>query len=298
MPVVKTRNILSGMLVSEVMRCQFIQLPATSSLSKGINHLIKHKINALLVTDEVRGPAGVVSKTDLVGAFYGGLPINSMLGDIMYGPLLTCYPDDALEASLDVMRTHGVHQLYVRGADPSALEGMLSYTDVVVFLHRYCRSCPKSTNRGRGSSDLHEEGQHFTVKEVMTASVISCREDDSLIQVIEGLTDHRLGAIPIRDSQGSARGVVSKTDLVAAYHHGMSLTEEARSIMNTPVVSCDQEALLDQAIRLMLLKDVHRVFVNSGDPLQIAGVLSLSDAARIRSGSCRACVSSRIVPKG
>jgi CBS domain-containing protein len=298
MPVVKTRNILSGMLVEEVMRSHFIQLPATASLSKGINHLIKHKFNALLVSDEDRGPAGVVSKTDLVGAFYAGLPIESMLGDIMYGPPITCYPDDTLEASLDVMRTHGVHQLYVGGADPSSLAGILSYTDVVVFLHRYCRSCPKSTSRGRGSSDLHEEGQHFTVKEVMTASVVSCREDDSLVQVIEGLTDHRLGAILIRDSQGLARGVVSKTDLVAAYHHGMSLNREARSVMNTPLVSCPQEALLDQAIRLMLLKDVQRVFVNSGDPLQIAGVLSLSDAARIRSGSCRACISSRIIPKG
>jgi len=286
------------MLVKEVMRCQIIQLPTTAYLSKGINHLIKHKINALLVTDEVRNPVGVVSKTDLVGAFYGGLSIDSVLGDIMYGPPLTCYPDDELETSLDVMRTHGVHQLYVRGADPSSLDGMLSYTDVVVFLHRYCRSCPKSTSRKRGPSDLQEEGQHFTVKEVMTASVVSYREEDPLVEVIDGLMDHHVGAILIRDSQGLARGVISKTDLVAAYHHGMSLNVEARSIMNAPVISCDQRALLDEAIRLMLLKDVHRVFANSGDPSQITGVLSLSDAARIRSGSCRACVSSRIIPKG
>jgi CBS domain-containing protein len=150
MPVVKSRSILSGMLVKEVMRSQVVQLPKTASLSKGINHLIKHKINALLVTDEDRHPAGVVSKTDLV----------------------------------------------------------------------------------------------------------------------------------------------------AAYHHGMSLAAETKTIMHSPLLSCDQRALLDEAIRLMLLKDVHRVFVNSGDPLQITGVLSLSDAARIRSGSCHACISSRIIPKG
>jgi signal-transduction protein with cAMP-binding, CBS, and nucleotidyltransferase domain len=110
--------------------------------------------------------------------------------------------------------------------------------------------------------------------------------------------EHHVGAILIGDSQGLARGVISKTDLVAAYHHGMSLNLEARSIMNTPVISCDQGSLLDEAIRLMLFKDVHRIFVNSGDPLQIVGVLALSDAARTRSGSCRACVSSRIIPKG
>jgi CBS domain-containing protein len=298
MPVVRARSILSGILVKEVMRSQFIQLPKTASLGKGINHLIKHKINALLVADEGTNPAGVVSKTDLVGAFYGGLSIESLLGDIMYGPPLTCYLDDELEASLDVMRTHGVHQLYVRGADPSCLAGMLSYTDVVAMLHRCCKSCPKSTTRKKGSSDLNEEVRHFTVKEVMTASVVACREEDSLVQVVEGLMDRHVGAILIRDSQGLARGVISKTDIVAAYHHGIPLNVKANSIMNTPVISCDQQSLLDGAIRQMLLKDVHRLFVNSGDLLQIVGVLSLSDAARIRSGSCRACISSRIIPKG
>jgi CBS domain-containing protein len=298
MPVVKARNVLSGMLVKEVMRSRFVQLPNTASLSKGINHLIKHKVNALLVADEVGKPVGVVSKTNLVGAFYGGLAINSMLGDIMYGPPLTCYLDDELEASLDLMRTHGVHQLFVRGADPFALAGMLSYTDVVVSIHRCCRSCPKTTSHKRGPSAPIEEEQRFTVKEVMTSSVVSFREDDTLAHVVEGLMDHRVGAILISDFQGVGQGVISKTDIVTAYHHGMSLDVQAGSIMNAPVVSCDQRRFLDEAIRLMLLKDVHRLFVNSGEPLQIVGVLSLSDAARVRSGSCRACVSSQIIPKG
>jgi CBS domain-containing protein len=298
MPVVSARNVLSGILVKEVMRSQFVQLSEIASLSKGINQLIKHKVNALLVTDEEGKPVGVVSKTNLVGAFYGGLPLDSMMGDIMYGPPLTCYVDDELEASLDLMRTHGVHQLFVRGADPFAPAGMLSYTDVVVSIHRCCRSCPKTTSRRREPSAHIEGEQGFTVKEVMTSTVVCFREDNTLALVVEGLMDHHVGAILINDSKGMARGVISKTDIVAAYHHGLSLNEQARSIMNTPVVSCDQGWFLDEAIRLMLLKDVHRLFANSGDPLRITGVLSLSDAARVRSGSCRACISSRIIPKG
>jgi hypothetical protein len=45
----------------------------------------------------------------------------------------------------------------------------------------------------------------------------------------------------------------------------------------------------------MFLSDVQRLFVHAGDPLRVIGVLSLSDAARVRSGSCRACLPSRFI---
>ena len=95
MPIVSTRSILKGLLVEEPMRRQVIQLPHDDSLDKCINQLIKFKVNALLVTDETRCPVGVVSKTDIVAAFWGGLLVmDSLLMDIMNGPPLTCFPDD------------------------------------------------------------------------------------------------------------------------------------------------------------------------------------------------------------
>jgi hypothetical protein len=39
---------------------------------------------------------------------------------------------------------------------------------------------------------------------------------------------------------------------------------------------------------------VHRLFVFKGSPRTLVGVLSLSDVARFRSGTCRACLASRI----
>ncbi len=45
----------------------------------------------------------------------------------------------------------------------------------------------------------------------------------------------------------------------------------------------------------MLLGDMGRIFVREDDSGVVVGVLSLSDAANYRSGTCRACVSSRMV---
>jgi CBS domain-containing protein len=295
MPVAKPRSILSGMLVKEAMRRQVVQLPAEAAIAKGIRHLLKFKVNALLVTERDLRPAGVVSKTDLIGAFYAGLPVETALGDIMAGPPLTCYPDDPLESALDRMRRHGVHRLYVTGAEAASVAGTLSYADVVALLYRYCRACPKSTSRKGAARTPDGEEMRLRVKEVMAPTVVAFKEDAALEQVVEGLMAHRFGAVLICDAQEEARGVISKTDLVRAYRHGLRLADAARRIMTAPVVAWDQEAFLWEALPYMFLKDVQRLFVHAGDPHRIVGVLSLSDAAQVRSGSCRACLPSRFI---
>jgi CBS domain-containing protein len=295
MPVVQPRHVLSGMLVNEAMRRQVVQLPATASIAQGIHHLLKFKVNALLAMDADLRPQGVVSKTDLIGAYYAGLPTATPLGDIMIGPPLTCFADDAIESALDRMRTHGVHRLYVTGAEATTMIGTLSYTDVVALLYRYCRACPKSTTRKSGRPGPAEEGRRLQVREVMSPAVLSFTQDASLAQVIEGLTAHRFGAVLVCDGQGAARGVISKTDLVRAYQHGVGLEAAAGAVMSAPVSTWDQDGFLWEALQHMFLKDVQRLFVHAGEPLRIVGVLSLSDAAQARSGSCRACLPSRVM---
>lgn len=287
------------MLVNEAMRRQVVQMPSAASIDRGINQLLKFKVNALLITDDSQRPVGVVSKTDLIGAFYAGLPGDTPLGDIMIGPPLTCYPDDALESALDRMQDLGVHRLYVTGAEATTIVGTLSYTDVVALLYRYCRACPKSIFRRGAAAEPGAEAVRLRVKEVMTPSVVSFPEHARLAQVVEGLMAHRFGAVLICSGLDGAAGVVSKTDLIRAYHHGVSLEAAADGIMSSPVVTWDSSAFLWEALRYMFLRDVQRLFVHGEDPLRIIGVLSLSDAARVRSGTCRACMPSRfIAPDG
>ena len=116
-----------------------------------------------------------------------------------------------------------------------------------------------------------------------------------MAQVIEGLAAHRFGAVLIKNARAEAVGVVSKSDLIVAYKHGVAIDAAAVSIMRKPVVSCRAESDLGTAIQQMLIKDVQRHFVQLDQPTQIVGILSLSDAARFRSGSCRACTSSRLM---
>ena len=294
MPIVVKKTILKGLLVSKAMRRQVISLPKETTIDSSINYLIKYKVNALLTTDETGQPVGVVSKTDIMGAYYAALPPESPLEYIMSSPPLFCRPGDSLESALDTMRSRGIYRLYASEPNSEDVAGVLAYPDIVGLLYRYCRSCEHSIVARRQRRPDHNAMLHFKVKEVMTPAVKAFIENESLTHVMEGLAMHRFGAVLIRDKSNLPTGVVSKTDLILAYKHGLAAEVEAKTIISSPVRSCEENDFLEDAIKEMIFSEVHRLFVHRQNPQDVVGVLSLSDAARLRSGSCHACVSSRI----
>ena len=294
MTIVVKKTILKGLLVSEAMRRQVISLPKETTIDSSINYLIKYKVNALLTTDESNQPVGVVSKTDIMGAYYAALPAESPLEYIMSSPPLFCRPGDSLESALDTMRSRGIYRLYALEPNSKDVVGVLAYPDIVGLLYRYCRCCEQSIVVRKQRKQDHNAILHFKVKDVMTISVKAFVENESLGRIMEGLSMHRFGAVMIRGKNNLPTGVVSKTDLILAYKHGLPADAEAKTIMSSPVRSCEENDFLEDAIKEMIFSEVHRLFVHRHHPQDVVGVLSLSDAARLRSGSCHACVSSRI----
>ncbi|MDQ7782208.1 MAG: CBS domain-containing protein [Desulfomonilaceae bacterium] len=289
------RNTLSDVFVRQAMRSQIVFVQSGNCIAHAIRHIIKYKVNALLVADEDEMPLGVVSKTDIIGAYYAGLPINTSIDHIMVSPPLYCHAEDSLESALDLMKSMGVYRLFVPDPDTGRAAGVLAYPDIVGILYQYCRSCDRSLIRRREVLDIADDIPRFLVLDAMTPCVVSFGEDRPVAEVLEGLCAYRFGAVLIRDGTGLPKSVVSKTDLVRAYARNIPLDAQVRVILAASrVYSCSEKDHLEDAIRQMVLTDVHRLFVHGTDVSEMIGVFSLSNAARIRSGSCHACVSSRI----
>lgn len=294
MPVIDQKDVLKGLTVAEAMRRQVIAVSADSPLEKAIRFTIKYKVNAILVTDPDRHALGVVTKTDLMGAYYAELPLETPVETIMVGPPLFCRQEDSLDAALDTMRSERIHRLYVSDQDPGQAVGVLAYPDIVGLLYRFCRRCDKSILKKKAGPTEGDLAGHLTVREVMTEGVESFPSEASLLEVMAGLAATRLAAVLIRGADGGPAGVVSKTDLISAYKHNLPHETPAREVMSSPVRVCRQDDYLALAIQEMIFWDIHRLFVAQREPQEIVGVLSLSDAARFRSGTCRACLVSRI----
>ncbi|BBO88615.1 cyclic nucleotide-binding/CBS domain-containing protein [Desulfosarcina ovata] len=295
MPVARTRSVLSGMRVREAMRRQMVIGRAFETARRGVARMIKYKSDCLLITDDEGASAGVVTKTDMTGAYYVGLPVDTLLGEIMMGPPTCCFPDDPLEDALETMGREQVHQLFVKGADADQMEGVLTYGDILGLVYRYCRRCNKSRFRKDARRGDGQPPDEALVETVMTTEVPTCGIHDDLFHVMEMLSAQPMHAALINDPEGRSAGVISKSDLVMGWYREVDPQTTASMVMSRPVHACHRRDSLTDAIGRMLLADLGRIFVHDSDPTHIVGVMSLADAARHRSGTCRACVSSRLI---
>ena len=293
MAISTEKSMLSGIKVCSAIRRQVGMLPGSYRISQGIAYLIKYKANAFLVLDDMPQSVGVVTKTDLMLAYYAGLSLDQYLSDIMIAPPVFFGENDRLETVLEFMQEKEIHQVFVKTED-GAVSGMLSYTDFVGMMYRYCRNCRHNLHF-RGTSDLDDAPvRRFRVNELMSERILNFQLYDCLSDIMEGLGSNRFWATLIADAENNARGVISKSDLILAYKHGLSPETPAETIMAPRIHSCPATTYLTEAIRQMIFSDVQRLFVFREDPRRMIGVLSLTDAARARSGSCKACRTSRV----
>lgn len=295
MPIVRNRHVLTGMKVREAMRKNICQISADAPLKDCIRHMTRTKTNAILLNQldakSEQQPVGVISKTDIIAAFYALMNIQTPAQDIMNTPLY-CHFNDPVPAILETMNSCGIHRIYVQ-SDTGLIQGVISFSDIVGQVYRYCRTCMKS---GR-LPDKIEKNQlpRLVVQDVMTDQVVSCLADDTIGDAVEVLITIQAGAVLVVDEHRYPLGVISKTDVNRAYAHGRALEDPARSIMGHPIVSCAPKDSLADAIQKMFLFDLQRLFVIDPDSKRVQGVLALSDAARFRSGTCAACSASRLM---
>ena len=286
------KNTLTGLNVRYAMRKQLIVLGPEDTIDCCIQYLIKYKVNAILIGKDSEKPLGVVSKTDIMGAWYSGLPLSTPVEMIMNAPPLFCEPDDTLDSALNSMKINNIYRLYALEKSSNVVVGAIAYPDMVGLLYHYCSHCDQGLFN-KSKEMAQDRVKRYKVNEIMTKQVESCQEDVSLESVVEILSASRIGAILVADAN-YPRGVISKTDIILCYRHGQDLSIPAGEIMSTPVVVCYEHDPVESAIKSMILKDLHRLFVIPGKGQAVSGVISLTDAARLRSGSCHACISSRI----
>jgi CBS domain-containing protein len=295
----KKPSVLAGFLVKEVMRRKVVRLPPESTVESALRSMIKHRVSGLLIEHAANArPAGVLSKTDIMGAYYADLPIGIKIGDIMSRPVLSCQLDDSLEEALQRMKEHRVTRLYVNAEDDGAVIGVLAYPEVVGLMYRHCHYCRKSLFKGQYiSSNTKKAILRLTVGDIMGTEVLRLPGTATIMQVIEELSSAVGSEVLICNDDGAAVGVVTISDVVMAYRHGRKQDELARQIMTTPVRLCNAGAMLEEAIQTMIFADVGRLFVRDEKNSAIMGVLNLADTAKARSGSCQACIVSRITIK-
>jgi len=249
--------------VRDLMRKNLLTCPMTTTLGQAAALLIRHRIHALIVTDELTHPAGLLSEVDLLAGEWlasnaEGLKVMKTMtaGQMMSKPLATIEAEAPAAEAAARMKREQIHRLIV--TENEAAVGVISVSDLVGSL-------------------AHASLERRTVADAMSRGIVICLEDTPIHSAARAMTERRSRSIIVVDVQGHSKGVVTGFDLLSIVETGDG-TQTVAQIMRPPLTIAPT-ATLRQAADEMIRGHVHRLVVVDpahphGMPL---GLISTSD---------------------
>jgi CBS domain-containing protein len=127
--------------------------------------------------------------------------MSNYVRDWMKSPVVVVDPDSSVSHALTLMRRRGIHSVVVDLTEPDGRPtyGIITSTDIRDKIVAADRS-PAET----------------TVREIMSAPVITARPDWTLIQCSVTMYERNFHHLPVADESGVLIGMISATDLFTA----------------------------------------------------------------------------------
>jgi CBS-domain-containing membrane protein len=140
----------------------------------------------------------------------------------------------------------------------------------------------------------------ITVKDVMTARVVSVGKDASFREMAAALREHRVSAFPVVDADEKVIGVVSEADMLTKEalgsepqgmpgmitgllrhkEHAKARGITAGDLMSSPAVTVTPEDTLEHAAKLMYTRKVKRLPVVDS-AAHLVGIISRADVLSV-----------------
>lgn len=128
----------------------------------------------------------------------------------------------------------------------------------------------------------------YLAHQVMTpCDVIEIDELASVAKAIVMFDDHNISAMPVKNHEGKHVGVISKSDIARRrFLEAVRLKSSPDSLMvrhfmnKTLPISVAMDTTIDEVIRIMHRRGIHRVFVKNQNE-KLCGVLSATNIIKV-----------------
>jgi CBS domain-containing protein len=227
--------------------------------------LTQNHIHALVVVDHQNHPQGIISDYDLLAGEWlaadtQGLKTMRKLtaGELMSSPIESVDAEVSLKNAAQVLVEKDIQRLLV--TENSQPVGIISISDFVASL-------------ARGEKPLRE-----TVADVMSDSILVCRDKTPLTSAARTMTQAGWRSVLVVNANGTPQGVVSGKDFLPYVTNGVDEKLTVSDIMH-PALTIDIHAHLREAADLMIQNHHHRLVVIDREYPQAfpLGIISSND---------------------
>ena len=119
----------------------------------------------------------------------------------------------------------------------------------------------------------------LTVLQAKRYGIFSCTADTLLIKAARKMVDEDISGLVVTDQDGGLAGILTRTDLLRAYHTESGWADEpVEKYMNREVVHVTPQDRLSDVARLLLEHQIHRVVIVQKENQRLRPVGVISDA--------------------
>lgn len=202
--------------------------------------------------------------------------ISERPGDIMTlasNEVITIPPTMPVIGAVKTMLDHGFRRIPVADAGTHHLKGIVTSQDIVDFLGGGKRNLIVK-NKFKGNLLAAVNG---SISEIMEENVVSMNEKDSIKDALNVMLKENIGGVPITDSEGTVKAIVSEMDFVFLLS-GIVTGKTVESYMSKKVVTAPSDMSLGAATKSMINNGFRRLPVLRDDVL--IGIVTASDIMR------------------
>jgi CBS domain-containing protein len=225
------------MTVEDVMSKQVETIPSESTVEKALEKMARKEVGSLVVVSKI-GPVGILSERDLVSRLMakGKTPEKTLVTEVMSGEIFKFAPDQSLKQAAKTMNSRRNRLLVFRG---DSLVGIVTATDIV--------------------RSIHEMDASFDIGKVVMKSVYSLKEESSLQQAVDVMSQLRVGSI-IVTKDGEPDGIFTELDLVrkVLVPH-LDLNQPIGEQASRPLITAEESVNGLEAAHVMTINNIKRL---------------------------------------
>jgi len=97
------------------------------------------------------------------------------------------------------------------------------------------------------------------IRDILCKKVVTAKEDISILEAVQLLSDRHIGSIIIIDEEQKCTGIFTERDAIRIIAHKFDTDQPLSKIMSRHVVTISLEASFDEAKRLMLSHNIRHL---------------------------------------
>jgi CBS domain-containing protein len=224
---------IASRTAAEIMTRPAVCIPEDRQLTESVDLMLQKGLKRLPVVDSGGRLVGIVSRMDLFRTIMKESPdwqtfknldiqVENLhsVSDIMRRDTHAVKPDTPLDEVVRIIDSNDIQRVAVVDEEGRYL-GLISDEDLLAAFSRhsaslwdYVVSKMSFTEMGRKHKEILDHLQAGTAGELMSVTHITISEEAPMEEAIRLMTEHNLKRLPVLDSQGYYKGMVSRESLL------------------------------------------------------------------------------------